>query len=190
MANDTDAGEPAENPVVGASGLGVLERRRIEAAVLGPMLHAFQERFGKDETRETAQQVITEIARGQGAEMAAFLGGDDLVTFGANKDPWRKGGALEVEELERSSTAYSFNVTRCGYADMYKKMGHGDLGDIFSCTRDFEFSRGFNAKIRLTRTQTIMQGAAYCDFRYTLEADETNASNIPGGETEGSEAPQ
>ena len=179
MGNTEKAGEKADNPVVGASGLGVLERRRIEAAVLGPMLRAFQERFGEEATRETAKRVITEIARQQGAEMAKFLGGDDLVTFAANKDPWRKGGALDVEELERSSTAYSFNVTRCGYADMYRKMGYGDLGDIFSCTRDFEFSRGFNAKIRLSRTQTIMQGAAYCNFRYTLEPDIPDGPDRP-----------
>jgi hypothetical protein len=160
---------PGANPVGGASGLGVLERRRIEASVLGPMLRAFQERFGTGVMRETAIEVITEIARTQGAEMAAFLGNNDLETFADNKDPWRKGGALDVEELERSSSTYSFNVTRCGYADMYRKMGYGDMGDIFSCTRDFEFSHGFNPRIKLTRTQTIMQGASHCNFRYTLE---------------------
>lgn len=173
MSPDTDPApaDSGDNPVGGAQGLSVLERRRIEASVLGPMLNAFRDRFGEEETRETAREVITKIAREQGAEMAKFLGGDDLETFAANKDPWRKGGALDVEEIERSSTAYSFNVTRCGYADMYRKMGHGDLGDIFSCTRDFEFSKGFNPRIKLTRTQTIMQGAAFCDFRYTLEED-------------------
>ncbi len=162
-------GESAKNPVGGAPGLGVFERRRIKAAVLGPMLNAFKDRFGESETRETATEVITQIAREQGAEMAQFLGGNDLETFAANKDPWRKGGALDVEELERNEQAYSFNVTRCGYADMYRKMGYGDLGDIFSCTRDFEFSTGFNPKIKLTRTQTIMKGASFCNFRYTLE---------------------
>ena len=162
----------SDNPVGGAAGLGVFERRRIEAAVLGPMLNAFKDRFGEDATRETAVKVITEIAREQGREMAQFLGNNDLVTLAANKDPWRKGGALDVEETERTEKAYSFNVTRCGYADMYKKMGFSDLGDIFSCTRDFEFSTGFNPKIKLTRTQTIMNGDAYCNFRYTLEDDE------------------
>lgn len=162
----------SDNPVAGAPGMSVLERRRIEAEVLGPMLNAFGKRFGSSETREVATEVITDIARRQGAEMAEFLGSNDLETFAANKDPWRKGGALDVEELERSKTNYSFNVTRCGYADMYKKMGFGDLGDIFSCTRDFEFSTGFNPKIKLTRKQTIMQGAAFCDFRYTLDDGE------------------
>jgi hypothetical protein len=30
---------------------------------------------------------------------------------------------------------------------------------------------GFNPKIKLERTQTIMEGADHCDFRYTLEKD-------------------
>ncbi len=163
--------DSAKNPVGGAPGLGVFERRRIEAGVLGPMLKAFKERFGEEPTRETATEVITQIAREQGAEMAHFLGNNDLETFAANKDPWRKGGALDVEELERSESVYSFNVVRCGYADMYRQMGYGDMGDIFSCTRDFEFSTGFNPKIKLSRTQTIMKGDAFCNFRYTLEPD-------------------
>jgi hypothetical protein len=30
---------------------------------------------------------------------------------------------------------------------------------------------GFNPKIKLERTQTIMEGSDHCDFRYTLEKD-------------------
>jgi hypothetical protein len=30
-------------------------------------------------------------------------------------------------------------------------------------------AEGFGADVRLTRTQTIMQGASYCDFRYNLK---------------------
>ena len=176
MPNNADQNSDNGNPVGGIPGLGVFERRRIEAGVLGPMLSAFRDRFGEAETRETATEVITQLAREQGAEMATFLGADDLETFAANKDPWRKGGALDFEELEKSKTSYSFNVTRCGYADMYRKMGFGDFGDIFSCTRDFEFSRGFNPRIKLTRKQTIMKGDAMCTFRYTLEDDQD--SNI------------
>lgn len=163
-----EAPKPEQNPVSGAGNLGVLERRRIEAMLLGPMLRAFSERFGKDATVETARQVITDIAQRQGGELAEFLGKNDLTAFADSKEPWRRGDSLTIEELERMPEKYSFNVTRCRYAEMYREMGFGDLGDVFSCTRDFEFSRGFNSKIRLTRTQTIMQGAAYCDFRYEL----------------------
>jgi hypothetical protein len=42
------------------------------------------------------------------------------------------------------------------------------MGTIFSCTRDFALVEGFNPNISLKRTQTIMQGADFCDFRYRL----------------------
>jgi hypothetical protein len=31
-------------------------------------------------------------------------------------------------------------------------------------------AEGFGANVQLARTQTIMQGASHCDFRYTLNA--------------------
>ncbi len=144
----------------------VIERRRIEALVLGPMLRAFQKEFGVEETRRIARQVITAIARNQGREFAERTGKQDLKSFAANKEPWRRNGALEIELLDKSEGKYSFNVTRCKYAEMYRDIGLADLGDIFSCTRDFEFTRGYNPGITLTRTQTIMKGASHCDFRY------------------------
>lgn len=146
--------------------MSVLDRRRIEALVLGPMLRAFAEKFGHEETREVAAKTITELAQQQGREFAERIGSQDLKSFAENKDAWRRNGALEIEVLESTEDTYSFNVTRCRYAEMYRELGYEDLGDIFSCTRDFEFSKGFNPDVELSRTQTIMKGAPYCNFRY------------------------
>ncbi|MBW2409434.1 MAG: L-2-amino-thiazoline-4-carboxylic acid hydrolase [Deltaproteobacteria bacterium] len=44
-----------------------------------------------------------------------------------------------------------------------------ELGTILSCSRDFALIKGFNPKINLKRTQTIMEGASYCDFSYTFK---------------------
>ncbi len=46
------------------------------------------------------------------------------------------------------------------------RMDVGERGYYFSCGRDAAFARGFNPDIRMARTQTIMQGAAFCDFHY------------------------
>ena len=62
-------------------------------------------------------------------------------------------------------------MTRCKYAEMYNDLGFGDLGAIFSCTRDFEFVAGFNPELNLKRSQTIMQGATHCDFRYSAKPE-------------------
>jgi hypothetical protein len=73
-----------------------------------------------------------------------------------------------MEVLEQSENSFSFNVTRCRYAELYQALGIAELGAILSCNRDFSLIEGFNPDIHLTRTQTIMEGAAFCDFRYHL----------------------
>ncbi len=148
--------------------LGVLDRRRIEAMILGPVIRAYQDEIGREQAADVARRTITGIAREQGAAMAAKLGTNSLRAFASSKEPWLRNGALEIDVIEENDDAYAFNVTRCRYAEMYEELGFRDLGEAFSCTRDFEFSRGFNPDVKLTRTQTIMQGASHCDFRYEL----------------------
>ena len=78
----------------------------------------------------------------------------------------RKGRALEIELIEKSAERLDFNVVRCRYAEMYRALGLADLGSSLSCQRDFALVQGFNPEIQLTRTQTIMDGAPFCDFRF------------------------
>ena len=42
---------------------------------------------------------------------------------------------------------------------MYRALGVSELGGLLSCNRDFALGEGFNADLRLTRTQTLMEGA-------------------------------
>jgi hypothetical protein len=80
---------------------------------------------------------------------------------------WTKGGALEIEVKEQSDTSFQFNVVKCRYAETYKEMGLGEIGHLLSCNRDGAFCEGYDPKLKLERTQTIMQGASHCDFKYT-----------------------
>jgi hypothetical protein len=52
---------------------------------------------------------------------------------------------------------------------MYREMGLSEIGHLLSCNRDGSFCEGYDDRIKLTRTQTIMQGASHCDFRYRIE---------------------
>jgi hypothetical protein len=45
-------------------------------------------------------------------------------------------------------------------------MGEPELGFLLVCSADFDLAEGFGPDIKLARTQTIMQGARHCDFRY------------------------
>ena len=75
---------------------------------------------------------------------------------------------MTIDLTVQAKDRLEFNVKRCRYAEMYRELGMADLGRVLSCNRDGAFCTGFNPAIQLTRTQTIMEGAEFCDFRYTL----------------------
>lgn len=145
-----------------------LERRKIEASVLIPMVQAFQRCVGKERANEIAGEVIRELARKDGERWAREFGGNLRAMEKVSK-VWSDGGSLEIEWLQKSSEYLDFNVTRCRYAEFYKELGLLELGHLFHCNRDFAMAEGFSRRIELRRTQTIMEGASHCDFRFRVK---------------------
>ena len=150
-----------------SSSINIMDQRRIEAGVIKPLVQAFQAELGRGKTLAILERVIKELARERGREMAAEAPSTTLTGFAAMKGPWRAGNAIEVEELEENDEVYNYNVTRCRYAEMYQALGLAELGFHLSCNRDAALVEGFNPELELRRTQTIMEGAPFCDFRYT-----------------------
>ena len=126
-------------------GITHLERRKIEAGVLVPMVQAFERAFGKDAADAVAREAIAELAREDGERWARQFGHD-------------------LEGL-----ALDFNVVRCRHAEHFKELGLPGLGHLFHCSRDEAVVEAFGGRIVLKRTQTIMEGAPFCDFRYRLK---------------------
>jgi hypothetical protein len=81
------------------------------------------------------------------------------------------GDALDYEVLGKAPERFDVNVTRCRYAKFYEEIGAPELGFLLVCSADFPMAEGFGSDVQLTRTQTIMQGASHCDFRYAKRRD-------------------
>jgi hypothetical protein len=162
--------------------VGVLLRRQIEARVVAPIVAAFAAEFGRERTLEILGDTIKEIARQQGREIARRAGTNDIAGLVARQAAWRMDDALRTTTLTHTDEQFDYNVTRCRYAEMYKELDMPELGFLLSCNRDFAFGEGFNPDLELTRTQTIMQGASYCDFRYRMKAATADAAAESGGE--------
>jgi L-2-amino-thiazoline-4-carboxylic acid hydrolase len=152
--------------VIGAPALTLLQQREIEAKVVGPLIRGFAAELGTEKTLQIVRGVIVNLAHEAGADLANRLGEATLEAFAKGIDRWTEGGALELEILEKSPERLEFNVTRCKYAEMYRALGLADLGGSLSCQRDFALIEGFNPEIALERTQTLMEGASHCDFRF------------------------
>ena len=129
------------------------------------MVQAFQRAIGKKRANEIAREVIVELARNDGARWAQQFG-DDLSGMEKVSGVWAAGGSLGIEQIGKSPDKLDFNVTRCQYAEFYKELGLEELGYLFHCNSDFAMAEGFSSTLTLKRTQTIMEGASHCDFRF------------------------
>jgi len=151
--------------------MAMLERRRIEAGILKHVYDTLRASHGDDVAKRTIASAVRSASIEQAQQLARAAGPQtSLETFIAQQEPWLRGGALEIEVKEKSPTRYRFDVMRCRYAEMYRDMGLGDIGHLLSCQRDGTFCEGYDKKLDLRRTQTIMQGASHCDFDYTYDA--------------------
>ena len=151
--------------------VGVLTRREIEARMLAPLIDALGAEFGRERVIEIVRETVIAIAQKQGAALAGQMGGDSLSHLAGSLPAWTRDGALEISVLRQDDQAFNYNVTRCRYAEMYRALGIPELGAVLSCNRDGALITGFNPDVLFERTQTLMGGAAHCDFRYQAPAE-------------------
>ncbi|NUB25595.1 L-2-amino-thiazoline-4-carboxylic acid hydrolase [Azospirillum brasilense] len=161
--------EPTDTPAAKPA-MGMLERRGIEAAILKPVYEEMAARLGEAVAQDILGAAITRAAVESAAAFAATEpNGTSLTSFAELQPLWTKDDALRLEVLHQDETRFDYNVTRCRYAEMYREMGLGHIGHLLSCNRDAAFCTGYDPSITMKRTQTIMQGASHCDFRYRVD---------------------
>jgi hypothetical protein len=150
--------------------LPILTQRRIEAAFAKGVYDEMKAELGEATAKRILANAVIKLARQAAADMAREAGGEvSLDSFRAILPRWTAEDALRIEVLKATDDEFHFNVTRCRYAEMYRAMGLADLGATLSCNRDGAFCEGYDSRLKLERTQTLMAGAGHCDFRYRWE---------------------
>ena len=146
----------------------LLDEVKLQAKVLVPVLRALRAELG----RERAERLVVGALGEWSRELHRRIGEDK---GGTARERWdaiwtdlrpRIGGAVDREMLRDDAEAREYNVTRCAYAEFFKALGEPELGAVLLCDIDFHIAAVGGDAVRLTRTQTIMKGAPYCDFRY------------------------
>jgi hypothetical protein len=147
-----------------------LQVREVQAPLVSALIKEFANEIGEDRAREITQRVIDRDAILSGMTLAREFSGNSLeVLLKMIKKVWAKDGTMEIENVSIDENTLSFDVARCGYAEMYQRLNIQDLGTLMSCSRDFAFMDGFNPEIELKRTKTIMDGDSICNFRYVMK---------------------
>jgi hypothetical protein len=148
----------------------VIERAKIQAEVLVPIVKALQAELGEERANALVRKALGDVYRRLGeqwwrAKNSRDVGENMASAFAA----FAKGDALEYSVRAQSQDTYEIDVTACRYAQFYKELGEPELGFLLVCGLDLPFAEGLGPDIKLTVTQTIMQGASHCEFRYRRE---------------------
>jgi len=150
----------------------VIEQAKIQAQVLVPLVKTLQAELGEERANALVRKALGDVYRRLGEQWwrskASRHVGDNLASAFA---AFAEGDAVDYSVRALSQDAYEIDITGCRYAQFYKELGEPELGFLLVCSADFPFAEGFGGDIKLTRTQTIMQGASHCDFRYRRQRD-------------------
>lgn len=151
--------------------VSVIEQAKIQAQVLVPLVKALQAELGEARANALVRKALGDLYRGFGEEFWKTKNENDLgrAVSSAFKT-YARDDALAYDVIAQTEDTFAFDVTRCAYAEFYKALGEPELGFLLVCTADFATAEGFGPDVRLTRTQTIMQGASHCDFRCRRDA--------------------
>lgn len=154
---------PDSEPVV-----SLLDEVKLQAKVLVPLVRALREKLGAAEANRIVEAALREWSRDLYRRVGQEKGGGARQQWDgiwAELRP-RIGDAIDREFLKDDGVVREYNVTRCSYAEFFKALGEPELGRFLLCDLDHDVAEVGAPDVEFKRTQTIMQGAPYCDFRY------------------------
>lgn len=136
-----------------------------------PGMQQLAEILGREKLLDLLKESNDKAAAKQVAEFARKLPKRDLAAWMADfRKPnpfWEH--VLTFELPEDTPTVVQMKITECLWAKTFRDAGAADIGYACSCHPDKASALAFNPKMKFTRTQTLMQGAPFCDHRYELE---------------------
>ncbi len=147
--------------------VSIIQQAKIQAQVLVPLVKALQAELGEELANVLVRRSLGTIYRRYGEEFWRKKNEKNLGrAMRSQLATYARDDALDYRVIEQSQDAFAFDVTACRDADFYRELGEPDLGFLLVCSADFAMAEGFGPDIKFERTQTIMQGASHCDFRY------------------------
>jgi hypothetical protein len=148
--------------------ISLLDKTRIQAQVLVPVLRALRAELGKDKADAIVKQALRDWSKELFAAIGDSIEGSPRRKWATIQSVWGEvsGREVEVEILRHDKEAMEIDVMRCRFAEFFRALGEPDLGALLVCEADFDIAAVGEGEVSLDRAQTIMQGAPSCTFRY------------------------
>jgi hypothetical protein len=148
--------------------LSLLDKTRIQAQVLVPVLRALRAELGKEKADAVARQALRDWSKQLFAAVGENVEGSPRRKWAAMQTALTEITEREVtvEMIRHDKEALDFDVTHCRFAEFFRALGEPELGALLVCATDFDIVAASGGEVGLMRDRTLMQGAASCTFRY------------------------
>ena len=148
--------------------LSLLDKTKVQAQVLVPVLRALRAELGKDKADALVRQALRDWSQQLFAAIGQSIEGSPRRKWAAMQTALNAASAGEVdfEILRQDREALDIDVTRCRFAEFFRALGEPELGALLICATDLDIAAAGAGEVSLERAQTLMQGAPSCTFRY------------------------
>jgi hypothetical protein len=152
--------------------LSLLDKTRIQAQVLVPLLKALRAQLGKERADAIVKHALRQWSQQLFAAIGEGIEGSLRRKWAALQAAWAQISEHYVTfEISRhDDEAFDIDVTGCRFAEFFRALGEPELGALLICDTDFDVAAAGGGEVTLRRDQTIMQGAPGCAFRYRFAA--------------------
>lgn len=146
--------------------ISMLDKTRIQAQVLVPVLRALRAELGKDKADTIVREALRDWSKQLFSAIGERLEGSPRRKFATMQGAYNDVTAKEVEFdiLRQDDKALDIDVTRCRFAEFFRALGEPELGALLVCDGDTDIATA--SGVSLDRAQTLMQGGPSCTFRY------------------------
>jgi predicted ArsR family transcriptional regulator len=129
--------------------VSLLDKTRIQAQVLVPVLRALRAELGKDKADAIVKQALRDWSKQLFAAIGDSIEGSPKRKWATLHTALREVSEREVEvEMRRhDKEALEFDVTHCRFAEFFRALGEPELGALLICETDFDIASAGDGEV-------------------------------------------
>ena len=145
----------------------ILYAIKMQSKMVIPIVRELEKEIGKERAHALVGRAIA----------GAYVDYRKLRGFEANSHPRVKQEGEDVFPAEReviddAGESYGYNITGSLFAEYFRSIGEPEIGALMTCGVDFAPEDLVRPNWEFERTETRMQAASYCDFRWRKGASD------------------
>ena len=151
-----------------APDISMLDKVKIQAQVLVPVMRALRAELGRDKADALVKGALRDWSKQIFADISGGIEGSPRKKFAAMNTALAEITEREVtfDMHRRDKEALEFDIRSCRFAEFFRALGEPELGALLICQTDVDIAEAGGSEVSFSRTQTLMQGGACCNFRY------------------------